>query len=679
MHATTIAMPFHIRALVYLILAASCLETASESKMRREQSPLERDSQAESPFITNLETEWAKTVDEVESPYPRPALVREGWLNLNGLWDYAIRPNNQSTASEASWENDKIRVPFPLESKLSNIQKLLAPGMSLWYKRSFELPASNGWLWKLNFEAVDYYCEVFVNGHSVGTHTGGNLPFSFDISSSAVTGHNTLVVRVRDETGTFQLRGKQSLTPGSIWYTRVSGIWQPVWLEAVPTPHVKQVRFTTKDFAAGTVHASVDLDGIGSNNAAYRVDIKVTAANTDTMSHSIPNLQENGANADLTIPNPRLWSPDSPFLYDVTVEVVDREDQRIVDSVKSYFGIRQVGSSKSEGGHLRFTLNGKEIFHYGVLDQGWWPEGLLSAPTDDALMHDITFVKAAGFNMIRKHIKVENRRFYYHCDVVGLLVWQDQVSSNSVEAGFSSETIWTKLQDPPTEFTWSEENHAQYMLELGGMIDLLEFHPCIVVWTVFNECWGQHRTLDVGQWITRRDPTRLINIASGGNFYPIGNIVDAHTYPEPNFPFDASRFDHDFIKVIGEFGGHGWYIKEYGFHPNTGPSWGYDALATTQEEFENRYVNSLCNLAKQREIGVAGGVYTQLTDVEIEVNGLMTYDRKYYKIPMTALAMMHEAFFKGAQSVCRPWPFHATTSLGPDVLPPHGERNAGGR
>jgi len=429
------------------------------------------------------------------------------------------------------------------------------------------------------------------------------------------------------------------------------------------------------------VNAAVDLEGVGSNGA-YRIDIQVTAEGTDKLAHSIPNVQDNSASADLTIPNPasdpmKLWSPDSPFLYDVTVQVVDHD--HVIDSVKSYFGIRQVGSNMSDGGHLRFMLNGKEIFHYGVLDQGWWPESLLTAPTDEALMHDVTFVKAAGFNMIRKHIKVEGRRFYYHCDVVGLLVWQDQVSSNSARPGESSETIWTRLANPPTEFTWSDENHAQYMRELRGMIDHLEFHPCIVLWTVFNECWGQHRTLEVGQWIIQRDPTRSINIASGGNFYAIGNVVDAHTYPEPNFPFDASRFDHDFIKVIGEFGGHGWYIREYGFRPDTGPSWGYDALAKNQNEFEERYVNSLCNLAKQRESGVAAGVYTQLTDVEIEVNGLMTYDRKYYKIPMTTLATMHQRFFEGANSVCQTWPFGPTTSLGPDYLAIHGERTAGGR
>jgi len=522
----------------------------------------------------------------------------------------------------------------------------------------------------------------------------------------------------------------------------------------------------TEESAAGCWKTSTgapcqDVEGSAIH---VRAEIKVTAADrdtaaeTDVLSRSI-QLQASGS--DLTIPNPRLWSPDSPFLYDVTVQVVciesmsgDGADYRgcqastrsgnpcqywtyhpghshehtpenrpgkglgdhsycrnpdgassiwcytagatdavatweycdplpvvdalVIDSVKSYFGIRQVGSTSIDG-HLRFTLNGKEIFHHGVLDQGWWPESLLTAPTDEALMHDVTYVKAAGFNMIRKHIKVEARRFYYHCDVAGLLVWQDQVSANSVPAGQSSESIWTKLASPPTEFTWTDADHAQYMAELGGMIDLLEFHPCIVVWTVFNEVWGQHRTMDVGAWMRDRDQSRPFNIASGGNFYEIGNIVDAHTYPEPDFPFDAERFNANYVKVIGEFGGHGWYISQYGFSPDTGPSWGYDEMATNQSEFTNRYAASLCNLSKQRARGVAAGVYTQLTDVEIEVNGLMTYNRQYYKIPLADLATMNKAFFEGENSVCRPWPYGAATRLGPDRLDIHGAHTAGPR
>lgn len=281
---------------------------------------------------------------------------------------------------------------------------------------------------------------------------------------------------------------------------------------------------------------------------------------------------------------------------------------------------------------MRFTLNGKEIFHLGPLDQGWWPDGLLTPPSDEAIQFEIEFLKSAGFNMIRKHIKVEPRRYYYHCDRLGMMVWQDQVSAGN-------NPPWTRLQANPRDADWPDEHHQQFMTELARMIDLLENHPSIVVWVPFNEAWGQHRTVEVGKWSAERDPTRLINIASGGNFWPIGDVVDHHNYPHPDFPFDADRFG-GYIYVVGEFGGHGLPVPGHIWDANR-RNWGYGGLPKDEAEYKERYVTSIKMLTDLRSRGISAGVYTQTTDVEGEINGLMTYDRKVIKIPAKELAELH--------------------------------------
>jgi hypothetical protein len=582
------------------------------------------------PFISELITPWGEGVnaDNAWREYPRPQLRRREWTNLNGYWDYAITPVEQKTMPE-EWSG-KILVPFCLESKLGGVQRLLDASEALWYRRSFTLQPQEGKSVLLNFEAVDYRCEVMINGQSVGSHQGGNTPFTLDISDAVRPGVNTLVVRVEDETEEWQLRGKQTLNARGIWYTQVSGIWQTVWMEQVPTSHIEEIKINT-DAAAGTISVRpivFQADGL-KTRVVVRDGDRVVASADDVA----------GETMQVIVPEAKLWSPDSPFLYGVDVTLED-SDGRVIDRVESYAGIRTVGKAKDAEGHWRFTLNGEIIFHWGPLDQGWWPDGLLTPPSDEAMQFDIRWLKDAGFNMIRKHIKVEPRRYYYHCDTIGMMVWQDHVSGGA-------EPEWTRLKPDPVDAEWPEQEHAQFMLELDRMISTLENHPSIVSWVPFNERWGQHQSMEVGRWTVERDPSRLINIASGGNFWPVGDVVDAHSYPQPQFPFDqgsGGRFD-DYIKVMGEFGGHGYPVQGHLWDVNR-RNWGYGGLPQNKEEYKQRYLTSLKMLNDLRAKGIAGGVYTQTTDVEGEINGLMTYDRKVIKIDAAELAELHKVLFE---------------------------------
>ncbi|MBD3674088.1 MAG: family 43 glycosylhydrolase [Planctomycetaceae bacterium] len=587
------------------------------------------------PFLSELITEWGAevTADNAWTEYPRPQLKRENWTNLNGHWQYAITSSN-TTEPPPEWDG-KILVPYCLESKLGGVRRLLDPTEALWYRRSFDAQKTPDKRVMLNFEAVDYRCEVFVNGQSVGTHVGGNTPFSFDISPAIKEGENELVVRVEDETEGYQLRGKQVLNARGIWYTRVSGIWQTVWLEEVPQRYITNVKLLPN---AETGELSVHVQSEGAPYAGLVVKI----TDEDEVVSEATRWQKSDR-VTLKIPKPqlKLWSPDSPHLYDVEVAIVDR-DHKPYDVIRSYAGIRSVGKVKDAEGHWRFTLNGEPIFHWGPLDQGWWPDGLLTPPSDEAMLFDIEWLKSAGFNMIRKHIKVEPRRFYYHCDRLGMLVWQDHVSGGVGQAW----PEWTRLKPDPVDAEWPAEQHKQFMRELDRMITTLESHPSIVSWVPFNERWGQHLTMQVGQWTVQRDPTRLVNIASGGNFWPVGDVVDAHRYPYPQFPFEdgqGGRFEN-FIKVMGEFGGHGYPIPGHLWDANR-RNWGYGDLPKSLAEYKERYVTSLKMLNELRGQGIAAGVYTQTTDVEGEINGLMTYDRKVIKIPAGELAELHKMLF----------------------------------
>jgi hypothetical protein len=581
------------------------------------------------PFQSELITTWgeAVTAENAWTEYPRPQLVRENWQNLNGYWDYAVTGEDVRQTPE-QWQG-QILVPYCLESRLGGVQRLLDATEALWYRRTFTVSPAAEQRTLLHFEAVDYRCEVFVNGRSVGSHQGGNTPFCFDITDALQDGPNELLVRVEDDTEAWQLRGKQVLNARGIWYTQVSGIWQTVWLEQVAPRYIADVKITT-DADAGTITVRPVIKH-GNGSQRVRVTVRDDAQEVARVEGSEPALT-------VRVPQARLWSPESPHLYDLEISLLDAAGQPL-DRVDSYAGIRTVGKTRDDDGHWQFTLNGQVIFHWGPLDQGWWPDGLLTPPSDEAMLFDIEFLKAAGFNMIRKHIKVEPRRYYYHCDRLGMMVWQDHVSGGA-------EPPWTRLQPNPEDAVWPDEHHQQFMLELERMIDRLENHPSIVSWVPFNERWGQHRTIEVGQWVVDRDPTRLVNIASGGNFWPVGDVVDAHRYPHPGFPFEqgaGGRFD-DYIKVMGEFGGHGYPVPGHLWDANR-RNWGYGGLPQNKQEYKERYLTSLQMLNELRAQGIAGGVYTQTTDVEGEINGLMTYDRKVIKIPAEELAELHKRLF----------------------------------
>ncbi len=578
------------------------------------------------PFASELITSWgaAVTADNVWTQYPRPQLVRSDWTNLNGNWNYAITSIEQSEMP-SNWDG-RILVPFALESRLGGVQELLDASEALWYHRTFQAKTSKEQRTLINFEAVDYRCEVFVNGTSVGTHQGGNTPFTFDVTDALRNGENDLVVRVEDATEEWQLRGKQVRNPGGIMYTQVSGIWQTVWMEQVAVTHIVDLKIAT-DAETGTIRIVPEIEG-----KKHVESVRVVVKDGDKQ---VAELTGGSGELSIRLANAKLWSPKSPHLYTLDVSLADA-DGEVLDHAVSYAGIRTIGKTRGPDGHLRMTLNGKSMFHWGPLDQGWWPDGLLTPPSDNAMLFDIEWLKSAGFNMIRKHIKVEPRRYYYHCDRLGMMVWQDQVSGGQGAP-------WTFLEPNPKDAEWPDEHHAQFMLELERMIDELENHPSIVVWGPFNEAWGQHRTMEVGKWTVERDPSRLVNIASGGNFWPVGDIVDRHAYPHPDFPFDPKRFG-DYIKVVGEFGGHGYPVKGHLWDANR-DNWGYGGLPKTKQEYRDRYVMSLNILDDLRKQGVAGGVYTQTTDVEGEINGLMTYDRKVIKIPAEELRELHQKLY----------------------------------
>ena len=574
------------------------------------------------PFKSPLITTWGEevTAENAWTEYPRPQLTRDNWTNLNGHWDYAITSADEQKTPE-QWAG-KILVPFCLESKLGGVHRLLEVDEALWYHRTFSASAKANHRTLINFEAVDYRCAVFVNGTKVGQHQGGNNPFTVDATAAVKSGNNDLVVRVEDETEAFQLRGKQVLNPHGIFYTQVSGIWQTVWMEEVPSQCIDDLDLST-DAAKGTIAIHASFGGNGSAKT-----IRVVVKDGDRI---VAEGNDDAADLTISVPDAKLWSPATPHLYELEISLLAAGGDTL-DSVHSYAGIRSVGKVRDADGHLRMTLNGKPIFHLGPLDQGWWPDGLLTPPSDEAMLFDIEFLKAAGFNMIRKHIKIEPRRYYAHCDRLGVMVWQDQVSGGQ-------NPPWTRLDLNPQDAAWPAPPHQQFMLEFERMIDSLDGHPSIVVWTPFNEAWGQHLTLQVGEWAVKRDPSRIINVASGGNFWPVGDVVDHHEYPHPAFPFNAERYK-DFVQVVGEFGGHGYPTKNH-LWEDTGAVWGYGDLPKTLDELKGRYKTSCERLAALKAKGIAAGVYTQTTDVETEINGLMTYDRRVIKIAAEELKKFH--------------------------------------
>ncbi|HJQ81798.1 MAG TPA: glycoside hydrolase family 2 TIM barrel-domain containing protein, partial [Lacipirellulaceae bacterium] len=442
------------------------------------------DALAWEPAKGPLATRWAKDVspERVWPEYPRPQMVREDWVNLNGLWNYAIRPASDEKPSE--WDGE-ILVPFAVESALSGVKKGVQPHERLWYRRSFTRPQlDEDERLLLHFGAVDWKCTVWVNGEQVGEHTGGYDPFTFDITDALQDGENKIVVAVSDPTDTGnQPRGKQVLAPRGIMYTAVTGIWQTVWLERVPERHIESLRIVP-DIDRGVVTVKV------STTADEREVVRIKALRDGGAAGEAQGAA--GAAIEVAIPNAVLWSPDEPKLYDLVVELVD--GGQTVDAVTSYFGMRKIEVKKDDEGINRLWLNNKVVFQYGPLDQGWWPDGLYTPASDEAMKFDIEMTKRLGMNMARKHVKYECDRWYYWCDRLGLLVWQDMPSGNVGRRA---------------------ESRANFRRELQAMIDALHNHPSIVMWVPFNEGWGQHETPEVVAWVKEYDPSRPVNEASG--------------------------------------------------------------------------------------------------------------------------------------------------------------------
>ncbi|MDR2815391.1 MAG: beta galactosidase jelly roll domain-containing protein [Proteiniphilum sp.] len=563
------------------------------------------------PAGDKIKTRWASEIDvnNVLPEYPRPIMERAEWQNLNGLWDYAIRPAGQQ---KPDGFDGKILAPFAVESSLSGVQKRVGKDNELWYQREFTVPSK----WKnnkvlLHFGAVDWKADVWVNGVKVGQHTGGYTPFSFDITPALTNGNNTLVVKVWDPADQgFQPRGKQVNRPEGIWYTPVTGIWQTVWLEPVPETYIENIKITPD--VDKNILAVQAIANTCASAAKVEVIVKEGSRIVAT-GKAINNLP-----VEIAMPeNVKLWSPDSPHLYDLEITLWDGNKQ--LDKVESYAAMRKYSIERDDKGIVRLQLNNKDIFQFGPLDQGWWPDGLYTAPADEALEYDVVKTKELGFNMIRKHVKVEPARWYNHCDRHGIIVWQDMPSGDR-----GPEWQMRKYFDG-TERVRSAESEANYRKEWKEIIDYLYSYPSVGVWVPFNEAWGQFKTKEIVEWTKQYDPTRLVNPASGGNHYPVGDILDLHQYPSPQlYLYDGQR-----ATVLGEYGGIGWANKEHLWEPDR--NWGYVQFNSAKEVTDEyvKYAEQLKQLIRQ---GFSAAVYTQTTDVEIEVNGLMTYDRKLVKV-----------------------------------------------
>jgi hypothetical protein len=550
-----------------------------------------------------IQTRWAKQVspENALNEYPRPQFVRNNWTNLNGLWDYAITAKD--VVKPSNWDG-QILVPYPLESALSGVKKALLPSQNLWYRRKYTKPAiKNGDKVLLNFGAVDYEATVFVNGTQVGTHTGGYTEFSFDITVALKAGTNEIVVKVYDPSDQgIGPHGKQVLNPANIYYTPTSGIWQTVWMEVLPAVSISGLTITP-DIDKSLVNITVNSSG--------KSAVQLTVAGKTIKGIS---------NAAISVPltDMKLWSPANPNLYDFTAKLGS-------DVVQSYFGMRKISIAKDSKGVDRIFLNNSPYYNLGTLDQGFWPEGLYTAPTDDALAFDIKAIKAMGFNTIRKHTKVEPARWYYHADKIGMLVWQDMVSPN---------------QGLP------EGSKAAFETGSAEILKQLHNYPSITTWVLFNEKWGQYDQEHLTNWIKESDPSRIVNGHSGEllyvdevlrspspNAYLGADMTDVHAYPDPM----NSIKQEGKAQVCGEFGGIGVFIPNHQWL--TGSAWGY--IQEKPAALKAKYTIMNQHLQLFQKDGLSGSIYTQPFDVEGEQNGLMTYDREVVKIPFVELRKIH--------------------------------------
>ena len=622
--------------------------------------------------LNSLTTVWGEALDpsNVLSEYPRPRMQRDNYVMLNGVWDYAIvlvdgGVDVETLARQAipsRWDG-QIVVPFSPEAPLSGVGRTVRPNELLWYKRKIELPKlADDQRIILHFEAVDWMRACFVNGKLAGTHTGGYLPFSFDVTNllgspetgesaastartdsadtadSAVTAELALCVWDPSDAGS-QLRGKQRLLRGDIWYTAQSGIWQSVWYEVVSAVHLESLTLKGDMFGALEVRANVQASGlVGVQTGAFKLELAIKdELGQDVLLATLPVDEAGEISAELHVDDPQLWSPESPHLY--AVEATLQRDGVVVDVVRSYCAFRTIEVKVDVAGVTRVHLNGTPYFVRGVLDQGYWPDGLMTAPSDDALVYDIEAMKSAGFNTLRKHIKIESERWYYHCDRLGMLVWQDCVS------GGSSYSPWYTSQKPTLfSFTWSRfddttpshhealsaDNKAyqkEWLETCHGMVKLLNGHPSIGIWTLFNEGWGQFNARAATEAVRVLDATRPIDATSGWYDQGCGDFLSIHNYFRPLCAGWQRKQRGNRAAVISEFGG---LAQMTSGHTSLDHSYGYGDFSTV-EDWRVAVKKLLAEVESLQDEGLAGYVYTQVSDVEEEVNGLLTYDRKVNK------------------------------------------------
>ena len=602
------------------------------------------------PVGNEIKTPWAAEVtpENVHPEYPRPQMVRENWMNLNGLWNYAI--TNLNTVP--TYVEGEILVPFAVESALSGVGRRITKENILWYQREFTVPSEwNGQNIILHFGAVDWQAEVFVNGERVGEHKGGYDPFSFDITPYLTNDESqNLIVKVFDATdNSMQPRGKQCIINSAIWYTPVSGIWQTVWLEPVNKTYIQDY------YPVSNLEKSTLTVDVKTANAYVRDIVEVELLeggigyNPETPSEKvIAQAVVSKGKAVLNVPEVKTWSPDSPYLYGLRITI--KRDGKVIDSVEGYTAMRSIKAKNdsSPNKYKRMALNGKNLFQYGPLDQGWWPDGLYTAPCDEALKFDIVKTKEMGFNMIRKHIKVEPARWYYWCDVLGMMVWQDmpcigdfagtQLNSRDLDIQKAVKNVWSKDSLlGGTECDIPQEWKDNFYNEWTNIMTTLRGFQCIVCWVPFNEAWGQFDTPEVVKYTKKFDPTRLVNEASGGNFHLVGDIIDVHHYPHPAM----NVFEAKFINVLGEYGGIGYPVPGHTWEIDR--KWGYGKNKQSTEEVMQQYEIYAEMLKTFVQTGCAAAVYTQTTDVEGEVNGLMTYDRAIIKVDIPKLAEINRS------------------------------------
>ena len=554
-------------------------------------------AQAWAPKQAPLMTKWARQVDPRHPwpEYPRPQMARADWLNLNGLWEY--QPGAEGDAVPTGQNlSSKILVPYPVESALSGVME---HHDRLWYRRRFVVPAA----WKgkqvmLNFGAVDFESEVYINGKSVGVHRGGYLPFSYDVTPFLnKTGPQEVIVRVYDATDLAgEPRGKQTTHPGGIMYTPTTGIWQTVWLEPVARTSVRDLKIVP-DIDRQRVSVTVDAAAPAPDTQAV---VSVLFGNTVVKTVT----GRPGAQMLIPIAHPKLWSPAHALLYSLEVKL--RQGGAVTDQVHSYFGMRKISIGVDHGIKKMF-LNNKFLFEIGPLDQGFWPDGIYTQPNEAALKADLQAMKTYGFNMVRKHIKVEPARWYYWTDKMGLLVWQDMPSPDSYLPG--------DVTPPPLD-------KPEFEKELHDLVTTRWNSPSIIMWDIFNEGQGQYDTPRLVKMVKTLDPSRLVNQASGGDYADAGDVLDVHSYPPPNCPAPSATQ----ALACGEYGGIGLVVPGHTWRPTGG---GYTNVKTGHdlEELYGEFANQLKHFRDER--GLSAAVYTQITDVETELNGLMTYDRTF--------------------------------------------------